>query len=163
MTLLLRCFAAWCRCWGLCSTSQRSSRTTGKRLFAVCLNFCRVLFFGHMSNALFAVCLIENTRQIKYTRQTAISPCADHRHTANNHFRRVLRPRHTAKPKHTHGMCSRRQAPSLGLTDVNVCRVPREAHDEHHPLPCAPSLAHGKKQPLTCATLEHTANLIKMF
>jgi len=77
LTPLLRCFAAWCRCLGLCSTSQRSSRTTGKRLFVVCLNFCRVFFFGHMANALFAVCLVENTRQIKYTRQTVISPCAE--------------------------------------------------------------------------------------
>ena len=132
-----------------------------KRLFPVCLNFCRVLFFEHTAKALFVVCLV-----IKHT--------ANKTHSANSNFRRV--PAHGEQPfspcaeapaqgetKTRARLVLPRQAPSLGLTDVSVCRVPREAHGEHHHLPCAPSLAHGKKQPLPCATLEHTTNLIKMF
>ena len=82
--------------------------TTRKRLFAVCLNFCRVLFFGHTAKALFAVCIVENTRQIKHTRQTAIfavcrpkahgkqpfSPCAE----APAHGEAVSRTWHVLLP-----------------------------------------------------------------
>ena len=70
-------------------------------------------------------------------------PCAYTWHTAKPSFRHVPRAWHTTKSLH-------RQA---GLTDVSVCRVPRERHGEKLLLPCASPLAHSKNQPLPYASL----------
>jgi len=53
--------------------------TTEKRQFAMCPNVCRVQYIGHTANQLFAVCLHENTREIK-------------EHSANCDVRRVRGP-----------------------------------------------------------------------
>ena len=59
--------------------NRTTTVTTGKRQFAVCPNVCRVQYIGHTANQLFAVCLHENTREIK-------------EHSANCDVRRVRGP-----------------------------------------------------------------------
>ena len=46
--------------------------TTGNSMFAECSTFCRVYFFVHSANKVFAECHTKNTRQNKYTRQTIL-------------------------------------------------------------------------------------------
>ena len=61
--------------------NRTATVTTGKRQFAVCPNVCRVQYIGHTANQLFVVCLHENTREIKNTRQTAMfAVCEDQAH-----------------------------------------------------------------------------------
>jgi len=61
--------------------NRTATVTTGKRQFAVCPNVCRVQYIGHTANQLFDVCLHENTRETKNTRQTAMfAVCEDRAH-----------------------------------------------------------------------------------
>ena len=150
------------------------------KIFAVCFfrahgkdTNCRVLKKNTRQREntrqtpLFTVCRLPDTRRRLSTWQTrahavwchytpwrrSFFSCAYTWHTAKPYFCRVSRARHTAKSL-------RREA---CLMDVSVCCVPRKAHGEQLPLLCASPLAHGKNQPLLCASLQHTANLFKMF
>ena len=61
--------------------NRTATVTTEKRQFAMCPNVCRVQYIGHTANQLFAVCLHENTRETKNTRQTAMfAVCEDRAH-----------------------------------------------------------------------------------
>ena len=79
--------------------NRTATVTTGKRQFAVCPNVCRVQYIGHTANQPFAVCLHENTREIK-------------EHSANCDVRRVRGPGTRQTPSFMPCACSCRQVPS---------------------------------------------------
>ena len=125
------------------------------KIFAVC-------FFSDTPQRDYLPCASKKTHGKEKTNGKPLSsPCANPRHTANTKLCRVPPMRHTAKAQHVPVTCSCRPVPSrcvmeillhrvpqaghtakplrrlAAVTAVSVHRVPREAHGEELPLPCA--------------------------
>jgi hypothetical protein len=161
--------------------------TTGKREYPVCQNLCRVLFFrAYGKDTSCRMPQRKHTAKRKHSANPTLQRVPTTRHTAKaQHMTGTCSCRPVPLHPVTEILFCR--VPIRGTRQsllFAVCRVPGtwrsccavrrawwmsafvvcpERHTANSSLCCVPHPAHGKNQPLLCASLQHTANLFKMF
>ena len=112
------------------------SLTTGNATFAVCPKLCRVLYIGHTTKVVFAVCCRFDAWQNKGTRQTNCLPCAFDYNTRQteaarqiDYFAVYLLMKPTVNSKHTANVLK-------SVTGKCFAVCPAGTLGKQHLLPC---------------------------